>query len=209
MNLKLNPRLVASVAQFKASRDIRYYLNGVYAEPIASGGVLLVATNGHALCMWRDKDGAADRPVILNTSTKLLNACTSKDAKHLQLVADRLTVTDENNNELFVQPNREKWEVEGTFPDWKRVIPKTESEPTLFDGINPSYVSLVTNALKIAAGNDKWFGGISFHQPEKEKSIVVSSSNLAAENFVAVIMPLRESVSHQPKWVQELKGVAA
>ncbi len=209
MNIKLNPRLVAATAQFKASADIRYYLNGVYAEPIASGGVLLVATNGHAMCMWRDTEGTVDRPVILRTGTKLLSACAHKDAKLLHLVADRLTVTDRNNKELFVQPNREKWEIEGTFPDWKRVIPKTEAEPTLFDGINPSYVSLVTNSLRIAAGKEKWFGGISFNQPEKEKSIVVSSSNLAAENFVAVIMPLRESVSHQPKWVQELKGEAA
>jgi DNA polymerase III sliding clamp (beta) subunit (PCNA family) len=203
MNLKLDAHLVAAVAQFKATTDIRYYLNGVYVEPIPSGGALIIATNGHALCMWKDTDGMVERPVILCTSKKLLAACSSKDAKHLQLNEDRLTVTDKKGLEFFVQPKREKWEIEAKYPDWKRVVPKTESALTLFDALNPTYVSMVAQALKIGT-SDRYASGISFNQPAQNGSIVVTSSK--TENFLAVIMPLRESVSHQPTWVQALKA---
>lgn len=205
MNIKLNSRLVAAVAQFRAIADIRYYLCGVYAEPIATGGALLVATNGHAMCLWRDKDGVVDRPVILRTERKLLAACAGKDAKHLILVGDRLTVTDRKNNELFVQPNDRKWEIEATYPDWQRVIPEAKEEGTLFDALNPNLVSYVAQALKTGTGSKK-FSGITFNQPKPNGPIIVTSNSIEGENFMAVIMPLRESVSRQPKWVQELRS---
>lgn len=209
MNLKINSCFVAAVAQFMAKSDIRYYLNGIYVEPVSTGGAVIVATNGHVMGMWLDPDGRIDRPVILRTTTKLLGACTIKGAKYLQLVEDRLTVTDQKNLELFVQPNREKWEIEGSFPDWKRQIPKTEIVPTLFDGLNPAYVTLVTNALKLGTGvKERWAGGITFNQPKPSGPIIVTSNKLNAENFFAVIMPLRDSVSHQPKWAQSLNSAS-
>lgn len=42
MKLNLQARLVAAIAQFKASNDIRYYLNGVYVEPRPSGGAVIM-----------------------------------------------------------------------------------------------------------------------------------------------------------------------
>jgi hypothetical protein len=204
MKLKLTSRLVTAVSQFRATNDIRYYLCGVYVEPIASGGALIIATNGHAMCIWRDTSATVDRPVILRTSPKLLAACSSKDAKHLQLIEDRLTVTDAKGFELFVQPKRDSWKIEATYPDWKRVTPKTEDTPTLFDALNPYLVSLVSKALKIGLGKDS-FCGISFNQPKANGAIVVTSSTRDAENFLAVIMPLREAISQQPSWVQEIK----
>ena len=204
MNLTIKSKLVAAVAQFKAVGDIRYYLNGVYVEPIKTGGALIVATNGHAMCLWRDTSAVVDRPVILRTSPKLLTACVAKDATHLRLVEDRLTVTDIKGNETFVQPNREKWEIEGNFPDWKRVIPDTTEGLTMFDALNPNFVSYVAQALKTGSGKGN-FSGITFNQPKPNGPIVVTSNSIEAENFMAIIMPLRESVSHQPKWLKELK----
>lgn len=208
MKLKINPHLFAAVAKFKATSDIRYYLNGVYVEPIASGGVLIVATNGHALCAWKDANGFAERPAILRTSPKLLAACADRKAESLHLDESRLTVTEKVGFELYVQPRRENWEIEGNFPDWKRVIPKTEEVATLFDALNPSYVSLVTQALKVGTRSTKFGHAISFNQPAKNSGVVVSSASVDAQDFVAVIMPLRESASSQPKWVQSMKAEA-
>jgi len=208
MNISLNSKFVAAVAQFKAGHDIRYYLNGVYVEPGPDGGAMIVATNGHALCLWLDPDGVVDRPVILRTGGPLLTACARKDAKYLKLTSDRLTVTDKNDQELFVQPNKEKWEIEGKFPDWKRVIPETSDVASLFDALNPSYVSLVTRTLKIGTTSDKWENGICFNQSAKNHGIVVTSTSMKAENFLAVIMPLRECEARKPKWVKGLKPAA-
>lgn len=205
MNLQLNPRLVAAVAQFRAKSDIRYYLCGVYVEPIQTGGAIIVATNGHSLGLWRDTSGIAERPAILRTDPKLLTACSNKDAKSLQLIDDRLTVFDKKGLELFVQPKRDKWEIDGTYPNWKRVIPETGETLALFDALNPNLVNHVANALKVGLGDDR-FSGVSFNQPKANGPILVTSNSQEAQNFLAVIMPLRESVSAKPKWVQELKA---
>jgi hypothetical protein len=208
MKLNINSRLFAAVGKFKASSDIRYYLNGVYVEPIASGGVLIAATNGHALGLWKDADGLVERPAILRTSPKLLAACVAKNAAFLQLIEDRLTVTEKLGFEVYVQPRREGWEIQGTFPNVMRVIPKTEATPTLFDGLNPTYVSRVTDALKVGTNNSKYGCSVSFNQPEKNSGIVVTSNSAEAHNFLAVIMPLRDAVSHQPTWLQAMKADA-
>jgi len=205
MNLTINSRLVAAVAQFRAKQDIRYYLCGVYVEPIPTGGALIVATNGHALGLWRDKTATVERAAILRTDPELVAACANKDAKILQIIDDRLTVVDKKGFELFVQPKREKWELEGTYPNWRRVIPETGEELKLFDALNPNLVSTVEQALKIGT-NGARFSGITFNQPAANGAILVTSNSQAAQDFLAVIMPLRESVSTKPKWIEELKA---
>ncbi len=206
MKLTINSRLVAAVAKFKAISDIRYYLNGVYVEPIPSGGVMIAATNGHALCVWRDINGFVERPAILRTGAKLLAACASKKAQFLQLIDDRLTVTEKLGFEVYVQPRREGWEIEGTFPNLMKVIPSVGDVPNLFDALNPTYVARVNQALSVVLGNSKFGCGVSFNQPEKDRGIVVTCSNPDAQDFLAVIMPLRESVSSQPTWFKTAKA---
>lgn len=48
-----------------SNEETRYYLNGVYIEPCAVGGVTLTATDGHRLVCIHDKDGTCDKPAIV------------------------------------------------------------------------------------------------------------------------------------------------
>lgn len=48
-------RAMAAVSK----EETRYYLNGVFVEPCAEGGVLLVATDGHCLLVFHDEHGVA------------------------------------------------------------------------------------------------------------------------------------------------------
>ena len=50
---------------FRSTEGTRYYLNGVYVEPAAGGGVVLVATDGHRLCVFHDAEGFIDTPSIV------------------------------------------------------------------------------------------------------------------------------------------------
>lgn len=204
MEIKLQSRIVAAICQFKAEHDIRYYLNGVYVEPLPTGGVVIVATNGHAMGIWRDPEGEIERNAILRISNKLQSACNSKGAKHLRLIDNRLTVVDKNGLEIHVQPNREKWEVEGKFPDWKKVVPKATDKPQLFDSLNVDYVTLVQRAIRIGTGGDR-FAGICFRQESLDHGIAVTSGNRDAQDFVAIIMPVREGASPLPRWIEELR----
>jgi len=62
----LNQQLVALATQFMAKKDDpRWYLKGVYAKPNKTGGVNIIATNGHRLVVYFDPDGYLDEPVLI------------------------------------------------------------------------------------------------------------------------------------------------
>ncbi len=78
MNLSFSGRGLSFLAHFMATKDIRYYLKGVYVRPMTAdegGGVLAAATNGHILGMWRDHDGECGRPAILRILPGMVTAC--------------------------------------------------------------------------------------------------------------------------------------
>lgn len=209
MKLNLKARLVAAICEFKADADIRYYLNGVYAEPIPGGGVLIVATNGHAMGMWRDTTGEIERPAILRIGRRLRAACAGSDLKRLIISDDRLAVhlvQPATTTEVYIQEmafvKAGSWEVPGSFPDWRRVVPGASSQKQLADNINPEYVAMVSRAARIGSGEK--FSEIAFIQSEKNKSIAILTS--CSSDFFGVIMP---TVDHggqsYPKWLQDLK----
>lgn len=205
MKLSINPKLVAAVATFRTIGDIRYYLNGIYVEPLQGGGVVLVATNGHALCAWRDANGEAERSAVLHVTPGLLTACKAREAKRLLIADDRLAVHTAKGVETFIQRRRvgsNGWEIEGKFPDWRRVIPIAD-KPGVVNSMAPQYLSLVTNALKIGTtGNSRYMPSISMWQPEAGRGIGITS--VEAPDFFAVVMPIHESIAPPPKWLTAL-----
>lgn len=126
----------AFVARFKAEQDIRHYLNGVRLEPHPAGGVMIVATNGHQLAAFHDAAGVCGREIILATPRALLAACGHRDADRLAVVGGRLIVQDHAPGgqstifehaqflERYVGPGH--LEIEGKFPEWRRLFPKAE-----------------------------------------------------------------------------------
>jgi hypothetical protein len=139
-----------------AKSDIRYYLNGVMLEFTASGPMHIVATDGHRLfCGLVDKPDWMNEPqkgpfsIIIPVET-VKKACASKDGT-LQLKAfgdGSYTLGD-----CLFRP------VEGTFPDWRRVSPKS-GEPAL-EGEHQydwRYVADAQNALNLWYGTkDKYY----------------------------------------------------
>lgn len=205
MNLNLKARLVAAIAQFKASHDIRYYLNGVYVEPRTTGGAVIVATNGHAMGAWLDESAGIDRPAILKVSAKLLTACHGAETNRLTIIDDRLAVVDQYGIEVHIQPEPGKWEVHGKFPNWAAVIGKAaDAQHGLQSALNPEYIESMSRALRIGAGSKHM--SITTRQRAPHESIVFTSTY--APNFVGVIMPLREDEAPLPKWLTPMTARA-
>lgn len=208
MKLDIQAKLVAAICEFKAKNDIRYYLNGVYVEPLPAGGAVIVATNGHAIGLWRDPSAVVERSAILRIGKNLREACREADDGRLELVDGRLVVTNAQKTEYHVQPNGEKdgevtkWEVEGKYPDWKTVFPD-ECQVGPMGMFNAMYMKMVHKTLKIATGND--FAGITLRQSDENKSIFVSCGFLP--DFAAVVMPMRDDRKiNYPKWLSEFKA---
>lgn len=211
MKLNISARLVAAICTFKAECDIRYYLNGVYVEPIEGGGALIIATNGHVMGIWRDMTGIVERPAILRMDKRLEVACKGSDQKRLTIIDDRLvvlTMTGEVSSETYVQ-NRfssapGSWEVSGKFPDWKRVAPTDTGGRMLHDSMNASYVGLMSRAIRVGTGEK--FAGISFLQPGTNSAVAVIAAGVS--EFFGIIMPFRDGATAYPKWVNALKAAA-
>ena len=66
-----------AVSYSVSKETYRYYLQGIYVEPHPVCGVILVATDGHRLTAFYDRDGYAVRPAILSADWR------SKDFKAL------------------------------------------------------------------------------------------------------------------------------
>jgi len=216
VNINLNAKLVAAIAQFKAHHDIRYYLNGVYVEPCDEGGALLVATNGHVMGIWHDTTATIERPAILSVSSKLITACTGgKGNRRLVDKFGRLTVIDKKTDaEIYIQPvdkkttivELEQYEVSGAFPNWRSVAPVLDkTQVQLFDVFAPEYLRLATDAARIGCGLK--FNGVTLRQKEKGSAIVVQFSDIGASGFMAIVMPMRDgAMTKNPPWLKVEKA---
>lgn len=135
--LKFNADLFRLVATARSSELTRYYLNGVYVCPAASRqpGVYLIATDGHRLLWGYDAQGEAPTGgVILQTAGNKLPGTDFKaskgetsrrvevDTRGGQMLA-RIVATYGDDKEAPVG-TAFLYEVEATFPDTHRVVPK-------------------------------------------------------------------------------------
>jgi len=129
----LNGEMLGRACAFAAKGDVRFYLNSVYIEKRPAGGVYIVATNGHYLCVYEDKEALPEDgfketildvyqpnskkllPVftqIKKTDSERVDLVTGEDSNRLHLIrtVDEETVTDRVNTH------------DGHYPDWQRVI---------------------------------------------------------------------------------------
>lgn len=208
MKLNINARFVAAICEFKAKNDIRYYLNGVYVEPLPTGGAVIVATNGYVMGVWRDVSAIVERPAILRIGKKLREAFTECADGRLSLVADQLVVFAKKS-EYYIQPNSEKdgnklgWEIEyAKYPCWKKVFPD-ERQTGPQGTFNAKYIKPICKALKIAGGSLST--GIAMRQASEYEGIFVACSN--QPDFAAIIMPMRDDkYGIYPAWINESKA---
>jgi len=125
MTFNVNADCLRAAAICQSNEETRYYLRGVYIEPHAVAGVLLVATDGHRMVVIHDETGFCDKPVIVGLDKDALKA-TKKDKREREarrVVSDaegEVWVNDCHGGKLTYVKDPI---VDGTFPDWRRVLP--------------------------------------------------------------------------------------
>jgi len=138
-----------AVSCFMSTKPTQRYLNGVFIEPPQDKpGVNIVATDGHTLGIYYDEKGHISEPAILQPSKGVINACKRKDpSRALRTpVDDELRVIiDEDTIEIGkhfekIGDGRDTSFINGTFPDWRRVIPKRPNKPTEFAAFNAAHL---------------------------------------------------------------------
>jgi hypothetical protein len=199
--LKISVDALTKAGPFAAHQDIRYYINGIAVIPLASGGVLAAATNGHAIVCVRDPEGFASRTVILPITNKR-NKPALKAHGTVRMTDEGAIFTEVGGEVRFIVPESQ---LDGKFPDIQKVFGNPEQyDPgiaspfalrylKLIDGVGPyEYVRFWTRrdkgGLGQAAGvgmftiGDRIFGGV---MPLREDAPPAITSIIPAEVFTA------------------------
>lgn len=157
-----------------SKEEVRYYLNGVYLHN-HQGGLRAVATDGHRM-IWRDAPDASGVPeglgeIVPTDAIRTLRALLDQAAPGW--VTIRVGVGDKGRRDIAFSAGG--WRVsarciDGTFPDYWRVVPKAEDMVGTLDVSRPQLLADLLRAVtaraaaaepvRIAPGPD---GGVLIH----------------------------------------------
>ena len=146
MNIEFDATLLAAVALAQSTDVSRYYLCGVYFD-----GQSAVATDGRVMTAARDIESVNMTPgVILPVSKKALAALKKKTANRMRWSDSNgvLEVLDANDSVLHMEPAAI---VNGTFPDWLRVVPRKMPGADMPDNTSAAFApKVMQHAVDVA-----------------------------------------------------------
>ncbi len=120
-------QMLADTIPFISNDETRYYLNGVYSHVKEDGTLRCVATDRHRLCLRRSETpwptGLAG--IIPKMAARILHRALRADGNGTICISG-------NGNYQVATPDSDDWKIsyrliDGTFPDYTRVIPQKPS----------------------------------------------------------------------------------
>lgn len=204
MIITLPSNLFAAVALFRGVKDICSYLNGVYLEtgPL---GARLVATDGHTMGVGRIAGSfpvaSVIIPELLVKLVKLVKSG-SRNPETVDLEFDETPSTGTASGDTLRGVTLRTYdgavtaaEVEGKFPDWRRVCPSTPASGECGQFQHQYLVRCDKASQLLGAG---LFATIAHDGPMN------SARCTLGDDMFAVIMPNRNPPElTPPTWMQE------
>lgn len=178
-------RLIERTAFAMAQQDVRYYLNGMLLE-IKSGRLRMVATDGHrlALCTAPDAVDAGDAAVIIPRKGVLELSRLLDGEEDVRLVIGSNHVRASNQQYTFTSKL-----VDGKFPEYERVLPKSPDKAVVGDRIELKQAFTRTAILS----NEKYRGvrlklsadalEITANNPEQEQAEEIVTVDYQGDNL--------------------------
>lgn len=137
-----------AVNMARSYETTRYYLGGVYVEPCSRGGAVLTATDGHILISAWDSVGVCEAPAIVQLDKTRLAACKSpprREDRFVTVSSDGMAKIVGAGDDPTLYEQQHSVIAEGTFPDWRRVVPRGPFGPTS-EAFNPGLLGRVGDA---------------------------------------------------------------
>ena len=199
MKIEVDASTLKAVALAASTETPRYYLNGVYVS-LSASGVRLAATDGKIMLASYDTTYRQDKAqgiIIPNATLKAF-----KPSKH-QKTVELEQIKDDKwrlGDQLFTP-------VDGTFPDYRRVIPASTPKKLDHEGYHFATKDLAVFE-KVSELLDMDYtiapdGGeaalVRFYNPAR------SNNTVFIDAILGVIMPVRttpyQGVTKTPAWV--------
>ena len=179
-NITCNLDAFLKINRFITTEETRYYLKGVYIHKAEDRpGIFLVATDGHTLGLWYDKEGTIEGESQIISISKdqlsLLNKVKNKEGSILTIDSHSIKY-----NEMKFQFDNSIY-IDGSFPDYKRII-NVENKQINNIAFNPTYIKKFEFKKNLAIQ-------LYFETPNSPMKITVNGY----PSFVGVLMPMKIS----------------
>lgn len=180
------PGMLHAAMICRSTDPSRYYLHGVQVESCPAGGVYIVATDGHRLALGLDREATVEGNlpaggVILPIPKECLAKLKEGRGEPPAVRFDSAGTFSLGGVAYPCAP------IDGTFPDWRRVLPGREglAAPGPGDGFNVSYLA---DFGKIAKGFGKQSPGLRLASAAPGGPAWV---DIGVPDWRGVLMPLR------------------
>tara|TARA_R110002020_G_scaffold208170_1_gene413838 strand:- start:260 stop:904 length:645 start_codon:yes stop_codon:yes gene_type:complete len=161
----INAEMLGRATAFAAkATDVRFYLHGVHIERNPAGGVYIIATNGHILCVYNDPDAepSADFEEVTLSLKSTIGGTRGIHPyfTHLKKFSERVDIVKSDykisGDDVWLLHENEFLEVDCHYPDWRRVVnPGLEITETI--GFDPRYLAMIKNFMLKSEGG-KYMG---------------------------------------------------
>ena len=182
---------IKAVSHLSATKDIRYYLNGILIEATKTH-TTLVATDGHILGVYKNEE---ENEIPENIKFEfilpydVLKKLKAPTIKYEYVILE--FVPDENSkvNTVIIKSvscTLMTQTIEGKFPDWRRILPRETSNE--IGHYNPE---LLAKFIKVAKDFGKKPHEINLFQ----NGIFAAALTINdIQNFLGVVMPRRKDI---------------
>lgn len=195
MEISIPIAALAAVAPFMATRDVRYYLNGVKVE-VREDFVFCVGTDGHTLAMAKhectDNDESADLILKREDVVTILKNIAAEEAL-------RVTLNDHANIEIqFGGHQIKSARIDGNFPDWRSVAAISGGERGQNLCLSSRFLRRVDDSIKSAKKHGAFtkYAGVHIETNGTHKPMTLLARGEGIE-VGYVLMPLRDDAIHQ------------
>lgn len=186
------PSYLAAASLFAGKEERRPHVRGVRIEKAKTEGVYIVATDGHRLIAFLDRDGHTDENYTVSVSKELAKAARFH---HHRSLDTRLEVKDRILN-VFDGKNATPCYMESItligekYPDWRRVVP-TIFEPKGGTAFEAKYLGDFAKISTFAFGT-KASTSIRIMGNDVDVPSIITGNN---PDWFGVLMPIRTSAS--------------
>ncbi len=185
MIMKLS-NMLNSASVFAASKDVRYYLNGVNVNHKDGAVCAIASTDGHCMQLLVN-----NLPFAVNLANYESFIVSNNDCKRLSSIFALDDVDDISVESILshIDP------IDGNYPDVRRVIPtECAGSDELEIGIDYKYLAKISSSMtKLGKGIKVKYNGAKFKFRGASKAIRIEIDQPAFNGVKAliVIMPMR------------------